>query len=171
MTQTANRQATIDSTSTQRPPRFFGLNHISIPVRDREEAVRFYTEVLGADVALVNPYFTEVRLAGIILGLKETKGGWTASDAEYPHYGFSIAAADLEPMKARLEAFGVPTHAIWSRHGVEAMMYFRDPSGNLFEMYCTDGYEQASDAPRPGPYGGTYAIEFQALSYSTWGRK
>jgi catechol 2,3-dioxygenase-like lactoylglutathione lyase family enzyme len=164
-------QLEIVSTITQRPPRFSGFNHMSIPVRDRAEAVRFFTEVLGADVALENPTFTEVRLAGTIIGLSQQQGGWTAPDAEFPHYGFSIEGQDMQPMKERLEAYGIPTHAIWTRHGVEALMYFRDPSGNLFELYCTQGYPQAGSAPRPKGWGGEFKVDFRALNYDSWGQK
>lgn len=159
----------IVNTSNQRPPRFSGLNHLSIPVRDRQEAIRFFTDVLGADVALDNPSFTEVLLAGTIIGISEQAGGWTAPNAEFPHYAFSIEGADMQPMKERLESFGIPTHSIWTRHGVEALMYFRDPSGNLFEMYCTRGFPGAADAPRPTHWGGNYGIDLRALCYETWG--
>ena len=145
-----------------------GLNHLSIPVRDRAEAVRFFTEVLGAELALANPSFTEVRLAGTIIGLSEQKGGWTAPNAEFPHYAFSVEGQDMQPMKDRLESYGIPTHAIWTRHGVEALMYFRDPSGNLFELYCTEGYPEAGTAPRPASWGGDFSIDFPALSYDAW---
>jgi catechol 2,3-dioxygenase-like lactoylglutathione lyase family enzyme len=155
--------------TNQRPPRFSGFNHLSIPVRNRAEAIRWFTDVLGADVALDNPGFTEVLLAGTIIGISEQQGGWTAPDAEFPHYAFSVEGEDMQPMKERLEAFGIPTHTIWTRHGVEALMYFRDPSGNLFEMYCTKGYAGAPTAPRPSHWGGEYSIDFRALCYDTWG--
>src|SRR5437588_12999176 len=101
---------------------FAGLNHFSIPVRDRAEGIRFFTEVLGAEVVLDNPSFSEVKVAGTIIGLSEQKGGWTAPDAEFPHYAFSVAGEEMEPLKQRLASFGVPTHPIWTRHGVEALM-------------------------------------------------
>ena len=46
----------------------------------------------------------------------------------------------MEAFKACLERAGVPTHAIWTRNRVEALMYFRAPSGNLFELYRKEGY-------------------------------
>lgn len=167
--ETVADKTAINPRATNRPPRFASLNHISIPVQNRAEAVRFYTEVLGADITLVNPTFTEVKLAGTILGLAEEKGGWTAPDAEFPHYGFTIQPEDVQPMKERLEAFGVPTHTLWSRHGVEAMMYFRDPSGNLFEMYCVSGFQDADQLARGGRWGGGFKPDLKALNYDTWG--
>ena len=72
----------------------------------------------------------------MIVGLAQQPGGWTGHDAEFPHYGWLMKPEDLWPFKARLEAHGVPTHPIWTRNGTTGLMYFRDPSGNLFELYC-----------------------------------
>ena len=146
-------------------PRPARLSHMSIPVRDRAQAVRFFVDVLGAEVTLEIPTFVEVRLAGAILGFSEQKSGWTAPDAEFPHYAFEVAPEDFEPLKARLEAHGVKTHPIWSRHGVEALMYFRDPSGNLFEFYCPEGLDNADKLPRPPGWGGDFRPPLADLSY------
>ncbi len=145
------------------------LSHVSIPVRDRAEAVRWFTKVLGAEVVLENPTFTEVRVAGTIFGLSEQKGGWTAPDAEFPHYAFEVDPKDLLALKARLEANGVKTHPLWTRHGVEALMYFRDPSGNLFELYCSTGFEGADRLPRPPGWGGNFRPPIADLSYDWQG--
>src|SRR4051794_2037802 len=132
------------------------LSHISIPVRDRAEAVRFFVGLLGAEITLENPSFTEVRVASTIIGLSQQKGGWTAPDAEFPHYAFEVPPEDFRPIKSRLDASGVKTHPIWTRHGVETLMYFRDPSGNLFELYCTEGFQDANDLPHAKGWGGDF---------------
>jgi catechol 2,3-dioxygenase-like lactoylglutathione lyase family enzyme len=141
------------------------LSHISIPVRDRAEATRFFVDVLGAEITLQNPAFTEVRVAATIIGLSEQKSGWTAPDAEFPHYAFEVPPLDFEPLKARLDAAGVKTHPIWTRHGVEALMYFRDPSGNLFELYCTEGFPNAQSLPHAQGWGGDFRPPVADLSY------
>ena len=143
--------------------------HMSLPVRDREEAVRFFVNVLGAEVVLDLPVFTEVRMAGTIIGLSQQKGGWTAPDAEYPHYAFEVPPEDFEPLKARLEAHGVKTHPIWTRSRVEALMYFRDPSGNLFEFYCTEGFPNADKLPVSKKEGGDFLPPIDQLSYEWTG--
>lgn len=138
-------------------------------MRDRAEAVRWFAKALGGEVCLDNPTFTEVRVAGTVFGLSEQPGGWTSPDAEFPHYAFEVAGQDLDALKARLEANGVKTHPIWTRHGVEALMYFRDPSGNLFELYCTQGYPGAATAPRPPGWGGDFRPPIADLSYDWHG--
>jgi catechol 2,3-dioxygenase-like lactoylglutathione lyase family enzyme len=146
------------------------FNHASIPVRDLEEAKRFYTQVLGGEVALEPaPGFAEVRLGGAIIGLSQQRGGWTGRDAEYPHYAFTMAAEDFYPFIERLTSHGVPTHQPWTRHGVEALMYFRDPSGNLLELYCERGVKDADKLPRSVKAGGNLVIDFTALNYD-WKR-
>ncbi len=165
MTDTAERRAIPSDDFAATAMRRATLSHISIPVRDRAEATRFFVNVLGAEVTLQNPTFTEVRMAGTIFGLSEQRSGWTAPDAEYPHYAFEIAPEDFEPMKARLEAHGVRTHPIWTRHGVEALMYFRDPSGNLFEFFCTEGFKDADKLPHAKGWGGDFRPPIADLSY------
>ncbi|HLH23023.1 MAG TPA: VOC family protein [Chloroflexota bacterium] len=150
-------------------PRPAHLSHVSLPVRDRAEAVRWFVQVLGAELHLDNPTFTEVRVAGTVFGLSEQQGGWTAPDAEFPHYAFEVEGQAFLPLKARLEAHGVKTHPVWTRHGVEALMYFRDPSGNLFELYCTRGFPGADQLPRPPGWGGDFRPPIADLSYEWQG--
>jgi hypothetical protein len=66
-------------------------------------------------------------------------------------------------MKERLESYGVPTTEPWTRDYVKALMYFRDPSGNLFEMYCAQGFK--GKLRRGARAGGDYEIDFEALNY------
>jgi catechol 2,3-dioxygenase-like lactoylglutathione lyase family enzyme len=147
-----------------------GLNHISIPVRDAAEAVRFWTNVFGAEVVRdhSNDGFAEVRLAGMIFGFATQSAGWTGMSAEFPHYGFAVEPENMRPLKDRLSAFGVPTHEIWTRMRVEALMYFRDPSGNLFEFYCPKGYRDVNSIPVGVFGGGNYQVDLEALNYRTW---
>src|SRR5262249_53251903 len=92
--------------------------------------------------------------------------GATAPSAEYPHYGFTVDADEFMGIKQRLEAYGVPTHDPWGRQGQPtALMYFRGPSGNQFELYCRNGLP--SMTVRLGHRaGGDYVIDFPSLCYS-----
>ncbi len=132
----ANPTTTAGQHATDDQPVPAGFHHVSVPVKDIDQARRFYTQVLGGEVVLDTPAFKEVRCGGMIIGLSQKDGGWTAPDAEFPHYAFLMNADDFVPFKQRLEQHGVPTHPIWTRNGYTALMYFRDPSGNLFELYC-----------------------------------
>jgi catechol 2,3-dioxygenase-like lactoylglutathione lyase family enzyme len=147
--------------------RVAGFNHMTIPVRDMYEGKRFLMEVLGGDLVLELPDHITVAVGGAQIGMAPMTAGWTAYDAEFPHYAFFVDPEDMAPLKERLEAYGVPTHDIWTRNGIEALMYFRDPSGNLLELYCKSGFKGADKLPRGGA-GGDYTIDFAALNFDHW---
>jgi catechol 2,3-dioxygenase-like lactoylglutathione lyase family enzyme len=161
-------ESTATSITPTRQPRFSGFSHASLPCRDLAASKRFFTEVLGAELFHDIPGFAEVRIGGVIIGLSEASAGWTGRDAEYPHYAFFIDGKDYSPMKERLESSGVPTHP-WTRDHKRALLYFRDPSGNLFEIYCQKGYEGVAALPL-GPKQGGRAIDFAGLNYE-WNDK
>jgi len=153
-------------------PKVGSFSHLSLPCRDLEEAKEFFTQVLGAKVILErkDAPFVEVVLGGVIVGLSRQPGGWTAPDAEFPHYAFYIDAANMLPLKQRLESFAIPTHPPYTRNRKEALMYFRDPSGNLLEFYCAEGFQGVEALPVARAVGGTYTVDFKALNYSDWRR-
>ncbi|HLH76881.1 MAG TPA: VOC family protein [Candidatus Binataceae bacterium] len=153
-------------------PKVGGFSHLSLPCRDLSEAKEFFTEVLGAEVILErrDSPFVEVVLGGVIIGLSQQPGGWTAAEAEFPHYAFYIDAANLLPLKERLESFAIPTHPPYTRNRKEALMYFRDPSGNLLEFYCSEGFKGVENLPIARAVGGTYTVDFKALNYTYWRR-
>jgi len=160
---------TVAEATTTRPT-VAGFNHVSMPVRDIAEAIRFWTGIFGGKVVLQVPgdAFAEVEVGGMILGLSKQSGGWTGSTAEFPHYAFTVDGAQMRPLQARLSQFGVPTHPIWTRHQVEALMYFRDPSGNLFELYCPQGFPDAKSIPVGGLGRDGFKPDLAALNYDRW---
>lgn len=143
-----------------------GYNHMTLPVRDMHEAKRFFVATLGGTVAFERPAHITVIVGGAEIGLSSESGGWTAADAEYPHYTFFAKPEDLAAVKRRIEAHGVPTSATWSRKGSDAAVYFRDPSGNLWELYCETGFKGA--ARRGVSAGGDYLPDVKALNYHAW---
>ena len=93
-------EATVNSTtagqvSPTRQPRFSGMSHVSLPCRDLEESKIFYGQVMGGELVHEIPGFVEYRIEDIIVGLSEQSEGWTAAEAEYPHYAFYISGAEL----------------------------------------------------------------------------
>jgi catechol 2,3-dioxygenase-like lactoylglutathione lyase family enzyme len=146
------------------PPRFTGFAHASLYCTDLEQAKRFYTRVLGGELIHDVDGFAEVRVAGVVIGLTIRPGTTTARDAEYPHYAFFAESDDFPPMVAWLRANGVVTSEPWTRDGIKGLLYFRDPSGNLLEVYC----KKSNDAPsfaRGAKRGGSYSVDFAALNY------
>lgn len=152
----------IDESALANRPGFTGMSHVSLPCRDLEESKLFYCRVLGGEHFHEIPGFVEYRIEDIIFGLSEPAEGWTGIDDEYPHYAFYIDGTNFELMKNWLDRHGVPNHLY--RRDKTALIYFRDPSGNLLEMYCSKIAEAAS-FPRGAKQGGSYTIDFAALNY------
>ena len=119
-------------------PRIHSFGHLSMPVRDIEQSKRFFMKVMGGEpMATSDPEtFTEVRLAGAVVGLSTRGGVPTGRDVEYPHYAFHADAENFLQMIEWLKSHGVVTPGPWTRDGKKGLMYFRDPSGNLLEIYC-----------------------------------
>jgi catechol 2,3-dioxygenase-like lactoylglutathione lyase family enzyme len=145
-------------------PRFKAFAHASLFCSDLAQAKRFFTKVIGGELIHDVDGFAEVRLAGIIIGMTQRPGRSTGRDAEYPHYAFFIEPEDFLPMVAWLRQNGVTTSEPWTRDRIKGLLYFRDPAGNLFEMYCPKLIEAAGFV-RGAKQGGSYAIDFAGLNY------
>lgn len=151
------------------PPKVpaLGFDHMTLPSKDLEESKRFLTEIFGGEVTIDNPSHVTVVVGGAQIGNGgPLASGWPAPDAEYPHYTLLVAPGDLVPLRERLGSYGVPTAEICTRNGTDASMYFRDPTGNLWELYCERGF---SGSPRHTPTaGGDYTPDLRALCYDRW---
>jgi catechol 2,3-dioxygenase-like lactoylglutathione lyase family enzyme len=165
--QWTGRLARADSATMQKP-QFSGFAHASLYCRDLAQAKRFFTTVMGGELIHDVDGFAEVRVAGVIIGITIRPGATTSSDAEYPHYAFFVEPKDFLPMLGWLRQNGVVTSEPWTRDGVKGLVYFRDPAGNLFEMYCPKLPEAASFV-RGKKQGGSYEIDFPALNYEWQG--
>ena len=165
--ETTENSLTAREVSASRQPRFSGMSHVSIPCRDLEESKIFYAHVMGGELVHEIQGFVEFRIEDIIIGLSEQSEGWTGLDDEYPHYAFYISGPNFELMKNWLDGYGVPYYPY--RRGDTALIYFRDPSGNLFELYCDRGYEGLLSLPL-APRRGGQPIDFHALNYR-WNSK
>jgi len=143
-----------------------GFNHMTLPVRDMQEGKRFWVAAVGASVLFELSDHVTVRLGGAEIGQSTTDGGWTAPDAEYPHYTLLVKPEDLMPLKARLERYRIPTHDFWTRNGTDTAMYFRSPTGNLWEFYCGSGFK--GRVHRGLSAGGDYTPDVKALHYDSW---
>jgi catechol 2,3-dioxygenase-like lactoylglutathione lyase family enzyme len=122
-------------------PHFSRLNHVSINADDLQTSKTFYADVLGGRVVSESEHFVIVQIAGTMIGISDNRGtapfGHTP-DAEFPHIAFEIESDQFLPMKKWLEDHGVKTHDPWTRFRIESLMYFKDPAGNLLEMYCPE---------------------------------
>jgi hypothetical protein len=59
----------------------------------------------------------------------------------------------------------VVTPGPWTRDGKKGLMYFRDPSGNLLEIYCRGDFPAASTFPPGIKQGGSCNTDTAGLYY------
>jgi catechol 2,3-dioxygenase-like lactoylglutathione lyase family enzyme len=141
-----------------------GFSHIQMVVRDMQEAVPFYRDVLGLrivkttgqaalDLVTKSPvsknYFFELG-NGELLTLIEVKDAptpqrsiwdlWPAQDAppvlqKMDHLAFNVdTLADLRWFRQHLQSSGVPVTDILGRERFVKSIYFTDPTGNPLEI-------------------------------------
>ena len=107
----------------------------SSKILTRETATAPPRATVAADVSFMQGMIMHHSQAVEMTDLLRTRG--RAKDLQELGKRISISQTDeIKYMKQWLEDHGVKTHAPWTRHQVEGLMYFKDPSGNLIEVYC-----------------------------------
>ena len=149
-------------------PKLTAFAHVSVPCRDIEAGKRFYRDVLGGEMVVDTPTFCSFVLGGVQVGIGTVGCSWTEAENEYPHFAFYVDADTLVQMQGWLATCGIPTSNLWTRGGVEALMFFRDPSGNVIELYCKQGYKGADALPKGPPRGHGTAVDITKLLYKSW---
>lgn len=144
-----------------------GLNHVSIFVRDVDEATKFWIDLFEAEPYRDFPgkQLFHVKLSGVVLAFFQERGALVDSSYEYPHTAFTASPEGMRAMKQRLDEAGVKTHPLWTRNRCEALLYFRDPSGNLFELYCPEYGRVGELRIGLGKTGGDFRPPIEDLMY------
>jgi len=119
-----------------------GMHHISIAVDDLERAREFYAGLLGlAEIprpGLPNPgkWFQAGACQLHLTVRPEEERGRPLPGTGAGETHFAFAAEDLDRAKRHLGARGVAVQdGINARLGMR-QLFFRDPSGNLVEVFC-----------------------------------
>ena len=123
------------------------MDHIVLRVRDVEESIGFYSQVLGLKLERVDEWrrgevrFPSARLNDdTIIDFFATdqpaigKGGVKNQD----HFCMVIEPTDMEALKASFEATGVEIQGgpgkRWGSHGDGISLYVYDPDDNVVEL-------------------------------------
>ena len=114
--------------------------HLSLPVRDLEEAKRFYAEALGCDLGRVEDTWFDAFFFGCQLTLHERPDEVRpAREQGVRHFGVTVSYGRWQELVARLQAEGVPflrqpsaDYVGTPREQHKAMVC--DPSGNAIEV-------------------------------------
>ena len=123
------------------------MDHIVLRVKDVEESLRFYTEILGMESERVDQWRAgEIRFPSARINA-DTIIDFFGSDQELigkegvknqDHYCMVIEKTDMEALKARFEAIGVDIQAgpgkRWGSHGDGISLYIYDPDNNVVEL-------------------------------------
>lgn len=157
--------------NAQARPKLGNFAHVSVPCRDLEEGIRFYRDILGGEMHVKTPDFASFKFGEVDVGIGTVGVSYLQGDAEYPHMAFYIGVDELKQMKEWLDQNNVPTTNMWTRSGKEALMFTRDPSGNLIEFYCNGPFPGAEAFPRGPARGHGTAVDIQKIRYDAWGSK
>lgn len=125
--------------------------HIAVPVRDIDEARRFYKDVLGCAEGRSDTLWVDFNLYGhqFVCHLNPTLGKTGKLTSLYnpvdghgvpvPHYGVVLHPREWEALADRVRRHGVqfvvePTTRFKDRAGEQSTMFFLDPTGNALEF-------------------------------------
>jgi catechol 2,3-dioxygenase-like lactoylglutathione lyase family enzyme len=116
------------------------IDHVVLRVRDMQRMVRFYSEVLGAELVAFRPDFNMTHLrAGrsmIDLVARDPAPGSTAG-RNMDHFCLRIDPFDEPAIVEHLRSHGVAVGDIKTRYGAEGngvSIYLTDPEGNQVEL-------------------------------------
>ncbi|MGH8278989.1 MAG: VOC family protein [Gammaproteobacteria bacterium] len=122
------------------------LFHMAFPVRDLEEARRFYAGLLGCSTGRESDRWIDFNFFGhqIVAHLANTTAARATNpvdgeDVPVPHFGLILEWQAWETLAQRLTAAGVqfvikPGIRFQGKVGEQATMFFKDPSGNALEF-------------------------------------
>jgi hypothetical protein len=121
--------------------------HLAFPVRDLEEARRFYGGLLGCSEGRSSPEWVDFNFYGhqIVAHLAPDECNISAVSAvdghgvPVRHFGAVLSIPEWEKMAAKLRAAGTefviePYTRFKGEVGEQSTMFFRDPSGNAIEL-------------------------------------
>jgi catechol 2,3-dioxygenase-like lactoylglutathione lyase family enzyme len=111
-----------------------GLRHLSLKTNALDKTVRFYTEVLGLEVAFrVPPRRVFLRWPGQddLLDFVSSRAKIKPTQG-LDHFGLRVSQARLKTIEKKLKLNRVK---IEGRRG-RSSIYFRDPNGYYVEFYC-----------------------------------
>jgi extradiol dioxygenase family protein len=112
--------------------------HISFPVRNLVESVRFYSEVLEATVGRNTEAFTDIFLFGAQVTLQNDPASVPDPMPRARHFGATVEWSKFELLASRLNSavriVEPPTTSYVGQPNEQIKLMIADPSGNLIEL-------------------------------------
>jgi uncharacterized protein len=119
-----------------------GILHLSLPVRDLEEARSFYVDTLGCRPGRVRPTWMDVWFWGLQLTLQERPEEVASlADQGSRHFGVSLEPVELGAVLERLRGAGDAVEWLTPVAATtdplldgKTSVKLSDPSGNVIEL-------------------------------------
>ena len=124
--------------------------HLAFPVRDLDEARRFYGEVIGCPLGRSDASYQDFDFFGHHLvahigadGAPLQAGRFDGESVPVPHFGMNLDRTAWETLAKRLKDahvdFHEPPHLrLQGKPGQHVTMFLFDPSGNALEFKSFD---------------------------------
>jgi catechol 2,3-dioxygenase-like lactoylglutathione lyase family enzyme len=111
-----------------------GLRHLSLKTLDLRETERFYTEVLGLQVAFRHRGMVFLKSPGQedLLDFCLVSQSFDPEGGGLDHFGVHVEREAFRALRERLRAAGVKVVGRRGRWG----LYFKDPNGYTVEIYA-----------------------------------
>ena len=134
-------------------------SHAVVYVRDMENMLDFYTNVLGFQITDRGPlgppdgpeivFMSQVDTDHHQLAFLGVRKGEEASNS-VNHFAFRVADLDdVKQMNTRLQEDGRATNLNPLTHGNAWSIYFSDPEGNGIEVFCDSPWHVSQPQVRP----------------------
>ncbi len=117
------------------------IGHLVINVKDVEVSEKFYTEILGFEVAVKRPFGTFLTCGKIHHDLALFQAPEDAQPVTEGRLGLNHFAVqvedfdDLQEVYQHFKSHGVEIDRLVD-HGMTKSVYFFDPDGNRIEFFC-----------------------------------
>ena len=112
------------------------IDHVVLRVKDMQGMVRFYADVLGAELVAFRPKFnmTHLRAGSSMIDLVAGDAG---AGRNMDHFCLRVEPFDEAAILAHLKSHGVALGETRTRYGAEGngvSIYLTDPEGNQVEL-------------------------------------
>ena len=119
------------------------IGHLVINAKDLNVATKFYTDVIGFDIALERPGFGTILTAGEmhhdLAIFQAPEGAADTADGDVGLNHMAIEVADFEVLTEyyhKLQSYFEDTELRTTDHGMTRSIYIKDPEGNGIELFC-----------------------------------
>ena len=114
-------------------PKINGVNHITLAVRDLDEAVQFYEDVLGLELRKRWPGGAYLEAGGFWICLSPDDATRSEPHPDYTHLAFDVDDQTFDALATRITEAGA---RVWKDNRSEGRShYFLDPDGHKLELH------------------------------------